>query len=193
MLFHAALRLAARVEVCGLELANLSEIKSASQLFHRVREAVGLLERTTPHLAARMRSSIKRIIIVPSGGAEGAYWSFLNACVLSADHVLKDSATSIAMTLAHEATHARLRRAGIIYHPELRARIEAICVQAEIELAQMLPNAHELLEEARKALDTRWWEGDASSNRELAQLQSLGVPAWLRRLRQFMKSKIRSR
>ncbi len=90
------------------------------------------------------------------------------------------------MTLVHEATHARVYRAGIRYLPRNRRRIEQICVRAEIDFATQLPDATLLADEARHALETEWWEDVPKRERELGQLRILGVPAWLIWLRKFL-------
>lgn len=85
------------------------------------------------------------------------------------------------MTLVHEATHARLHRAGVRYTHDLRERIEAICLKAEIDFGRRLPGAEQLVAEAQTALETRWWEAPSQQQREIGQLRALGVPGWLLR------------
>jgi hypothetical protein len=185
LMLGAALRLSDRRVIRGFEVANLSESNESGRLFDRLEGVLSMMHGVAPGIVARMRQSFSRILIMPSGGASGSYWSFLDGCALGAQHLLKDSDASVAMTLVHEATHARLHRAGIRYRPALRARIEAICVRAEVDFGQRLPNAEHLVAEAESALATKWWEPAAQEHRLRGQLLSLRMPAWLRTRRWF--------
>lgn len=182
LLFRAAMLMSKRTSVEGFEVANLSESKEDSELLRRVREVLLLISRTEPSFFRRMKQAVCRILIAPSGGAAGSYWSFLDGCALSAHHVLTDSTTSVAMTLIHEATHARLHHKGIRYTPQLRPRIEAMCIRAEVEFARRVPGTEQLVAEAESALSKPWWSGEAQKTRKLNQLRTLGVPGWLLRV-----------
>lgn len=186
LMLRMAFRLSDRRVIHGFEIANLSEVRHDTTLFGRIEEMLALIEGVEPHRTARMRRSFRRILVGPSGGAAGSYWHFLDACVLSADHLLTCSPASSAMTLIHEATHARLHRAGVPYAPELRERIEAACLRAEIDFGRRIPDAGGLVAEAEAALATRWWECTNQRDRESGQLRALGMPRWLMRLRRIL-------
>lgn len=53
--------------------------------------------------------------------------------------VLLRSPAALATVLIHEATHARLSSAGILYTPNLRSEVESICVARELEFVLRLP------------------------------------------------------
>src|SRR5690606_19512626 len=82
----------------------------------------------------------------------------IRTCGISAQHLMRDSPVSVAMTLAHEATHARINRLGGGYRDDNRDRIEILCTEAEIDLAARLPNAEHELAMARIALTTKPWQ-----------------------------------
>jgi hypothetical protein len=179
ILFRAAMLMSKRTFVEGFEIANLSESKADSELLRRVEDVLRLIAHAEPSFFRRMKQAVRRILIAPSGGAAGSYWSFLDGCALSAHHVLTDSTTSVAMTLIHEATHARLHQKGIRYTPQLQPRIEAICVRAEVDFARRIPGMEHLVAEAEDALSKPWWSDTARKSHKLNQLRVLGVPAWV--------------
>ncbi len=174
--FRAALRLSERRELWHFEVANLSESRTGDRLFERIDEVMGLIESVDPGRLARMRQSFGRVVVMPSGGPSGSYLHFLDGCGLAADHLLAASASSVAMTLVHEATHARLHRAGIPYNRKLRTRIEAVCLRAEIDFGRRLPGAAALVKEAESALETEWWDDDSEHRRAMAQISALRGP-----------------
>ena len=105
----------------------------------------------------------------------GTFWAALRACGLGADHVLCDPSASIAMTLVHEATHARLDQAGILYTAELRPRIERLCVRQKIDFCQRVPACSALMQSAVDAVSIEWWgERQANEGRRRQILRLLG-------------------
>lgn len=181
ILFRAAMLMSKSARVGEFEVANLSGSTAASELYRRVQEVLLLISRTDPSLFHRLKQAVPRILIAPSGGAAGSYWSFLDGCALSAHHVPTDSPASVAMTLIHEATHARLHHKGVRYTAELRHRIEEICTRAEITFARRIPGTEQLVAEAEEALSRPWWSDQAQESRKLSQLRALGIPTWMLR------------
>ena len=62
-------------------------------------------------------------------------------CYLCEKELAERADAVIAATLVHEAVHARLQRAGLRYWPDLRPRIEAVCVREEIAFVRLLAAA----------------------------------------------------
>jgi hypothetical protein len=79
----------------------------------------------------------------------------VQACVLDERYVLSETTTleQIALTIIHEATHARLERCGIDYDEKLRQRIEAVCLRREFAFVAKLPNGAKLRDELARTLE----------------------------------------
>jgi hypothetical protein len=187
-LWRLALFLSPRRQVEDFIVANLSESMETEALFAGVARAVALIQRWEPRRVPRMRRYVRRIVVGPSGGPAGSYVRALDACMLSAEHIVRDSTASVAMTLVHEATHARIECAGVPYAMPIRARIEALCMKEEIEFGALVPGAEGLLAEANRALESSWWENEHELAAREGQLRALGMPAWMRRPRGKRKS-----
>ena len=131
---------------------NLSDRADGDGVFQRLAQVLDLIERFDPGRLRRMRRYCKRIYIVPGGASEGSYWRSTNACALHVNHILSDSVLSVAMTIVHEAMHARIELAGIRYVSGRRMRIENACVRQELEFAELVPESGPEMQEARMAL-----------------------------------------
>jgi hypothetical protein len=90
------------------------------------------------------------------------------------------------MTLVHEATHARIAKAGITYKQALRARIERLCVEEEAAFADKLPQGQQLAADARRRLEEKWWETPAMFDRRVRQLRISGWPGWTLAIYRFL-------
>lgn len=80
---------------------------------------------------------VQHIVVWP--GDHTAYDS-LGGIHLASTHVREWSKQFLASALIHEATHLRIRSAGIRYTPDLRGRIEAICAKTQAAFLQRLPS-----------------------------------------------------
>lgn len=179
VLLRGAMALAGSSTAHGLEIVNLSRSEVDALIFNRVARVLQLIQQYDASQLRRILADVRRIVVTPPGGAAGSYWASVKACVLGAEHLLQDSCESAAMTLVHEATHARLERAGIRYTSANRARIESICLRAEIAFGRKVPGTELLVEEAKHAMNTEWWTDDAHSERRRHHLTVIGCPAWL--------------
>jgi hypothetical protein len=102
--------------------------------------------------------------------------------LLSAEYILKASAEQLALTIVHEATHARLWARGFDYRHECRRRIEERCVKEEVDFALRLPDGVQLADEAKAKLGDPWWTEGREFERRVRQLQELDRPSWYIRL-----------
>ncbi len=96
--------------------------------------------------------------------------------------------TDVAFALVHEATHARLERLGFRYTAQRRLRLEAICTQAEVALAEALPD-HVVrlagITHTLEQLGALYSEANLHAGRMHA-LRELGAPAWLVRAAEWL-------
>src|SRR5262245_53207892 len=95
----------------------------------------------------------------------------------------------IASVIVHEATHARLRRCGIGYNEDERARVEAICARRKLVFAAKLPNGERVRAAAVQCLEwcaiPSYWSNESRSEHErsaaVETLRYVGCPDWLAR------------
>jgi hypothetical protein len=126
-------------------------------------KSIELIRRELPAVYRRLRRDVRRVILVKAGGPE--YWPFAKAIVVKKTTVEQAEVALLAMLLVHEGTHARLWNIGIGYPVKERARIERLCVSAEVRLARELPDAAELEEFALDKLKNAWWTEAAIAER----------------------------
>ncbi|HWI26026.1 MAG TPA: hypothetical protein VN668_03595 [Stellaceae bacterium] len=159
----------------------------SSPVLRPVEEAHGLIKRYDRIRYDRLVHDFDRVWVRVLPAARGSFNYLLNACQIDERHVLADATRPelIALTIVHEATHARLMRCGIGYEEKLRARVEAVCARRELAFAAKLPDGQQAHAEA--ALDLTYspdiWS-DASRQAQIdedapAALRHLGVPEWL--------------
>ena len=143
----------------------------------KVASALGIISRFDPVRRARLQRDLTGILVWPFvvPGAAAQYISGYDVCALDAAFVRDRQALFIALTIVHEATHARLRRFDYVIHA---ARLERLCTEAELTFAMRLPNAELIQEYVRQSLE-RVQEIDHSKRGQLelglAELRESGV------------------
>lgn len=166
----------------GLEVADLTRGGSSPEARAKVGDAVDVLAHVDARRFRRLRSDVKRIGVTDIGGAgAGQYWHQLKACVLDSGYAIRTPAPVVAMTLVHEATHARIRRMGVRITPRTLDRIERICTRAELEFAVRSGN-QDALRIARRKLSAEPWKSVTPETVVRRQLTELGWPAWATKL-----------
>ena len=158
-LCRAAWRLAEHRELRGIQVgvspATL-DIEQAS--FAKIDDALALIETHDRRRFQRIRTDVRR---VHAFGVQdqylGAWEDSGKTCLLAADWVGRADTrpADVASTIVHEATHARLSRFG--YDELQRKRIEGICHKQEEVFAMRLPDAQDLVEQARRAQTRPLW------------------------------------
>lgn len=180
-LLRFIIRLCPRIHSEGFEIIDFAESGSElPSLGTRIGDAIRIIGERDPRRFARLRRDVDRFLIASVSGPE--YIHPLRACMLSASFVQRASSEQLALTIVHEATHARLSAMGINYDYPIRERIERACVREEVDFAARLPCPQELVAEAAAKLDDPWWTEEREFERRLRQLEQLGRPAWYRRL-----------
>ena len=169
----------------GLWIAT--DTDKSELVLERVEAALRLIKTHDPHRYNRIRRDLSRVWVRLLAGARGSFNASLSACELDERFVLDDKRTPVELTsvIVHEATHARIHRAGIRYRAELRHRIEAACFRAEATFARRVPHGESVAERAERWLKAspEYWS-DASLEREFVEgaaeaLRHLGVPQWI--------------
>jgi len=177
LLWKLLLLLAHRRVVDGYEVRVVRSASDRDEVFEKVRDALLLLEKHGPRFRARLSRDVNRIFVTDMWG--GSYVAGLKTCCISIDFVRSASALDLAMTIVHEATHARLSRLGFSYNKECRERLERLCVGAEIAFAGRVPGSEANIRKAQALLEKEWWTPDNYADATVAELRERGVPAWL--------------
>jgi hypothetical protein len=151
-----------RFDVGDLEVVNLTT-ETPDRAIEHLRVAIDLIRITSPNRLVRIHRDVRRVLLIWAGGP--IYWPYANGFAIDLVAAQDLPADRLALTIVHEATHARLWRAGFRYTPDIRERIEHICVRAELDLAERLPDAAELTNGLRKKLAQPWWTESALAER----------------------------
>lgn len=138
-----------RLDLGGLRLCvHKASAESVRQASANLRTAVALLDRYDPIRLRRICRDLKTgIIVFPTGStARAEYHRDVDVCFLRHDYVVSGHPGFIALSIVHEATHARMRR---LSHdtPKRRARMEQICIAAQIAFASRVPGISATIDE----------------------------------------------
>jgi hypothetical protein len=175
-----ALRLGRHERVHGVPLVDWVIFDETQAGFAEVRAALELVWRYDRRRFRRMLRDVDYVIVTNTAGTAGEHWRDIRSMLIDAGCAIRQVREATAMTIVHEATHARLWTRGVGRFPD-RARIEAACIRAEIEFVRKIPGAERLIVGSRMKLDSRYWE--ASRRDEVVVLVTrFGWPRWLRRL-----------
>lgn len=178
------LRLSKSISVDGLWIGAFCD-EDQGEVIQRVKSALDLIKAHDAKRYKQAIASFDRIWVSYLFGAVGQYAPELRRCRLDPGFVLSSSVETIASTIVHEATHARLINVGIPYAYENRHRVEKACIRQELAFAQRVPGAEELRRRINEKLllDPDVWSKEASSARfrEAFVESDGGLPKWLRR------------
>lgn len=174
----------------GVEVIDTIAPSADRTCLDRVTEALGLISATSPPVLRRLTRHVRTIVI---GTAGPFYAPQTSACLLHHGHVERGDAERLALQLAHEATHARLWKAGFRYAEHQRASIERACIRAEMRLARRLPNATLVFQESARKLNQQWWDNDDIDERLRASFVEDGLTSGQSRFLVWLNRQIRWR
>lgn len=126
---------------------------STDEVVSRLGQALGLIDRYTPHYGRHLRRDISGIL-VKRYACRGAYLFDSRTCLVELTFCVNPtiSLSQIAATLLHEGMHARLHALGSRLRSADRAREERFCRRAEIEFGRLVPDGAPIVERALEAL-----------------------------------------
>jgi hypothetical protein len=146
-------------------------------------EALDLLKTYSPQRYNRVRRSIRGVLIFGRNDEHGSYHKKWRICELNETFVAnpETTATAVASTLVHEATHGWLFDLGIPYDERLRHRIELICIKAAMFSVSKLPDSEPEVERCRQQLtiEPQHFSDASFLERDIGRLRELGCPQWV--------------
>lgn len=135
--------------VCGVNVYLLAPTREADHLAGNLEQVFRLVAQVDPRRWAQFRRDCSCVVVLERNRA--SFWPGLRACVLPAIHVGEDAHIIPAAQLVHEATHARIHRAGLRYLPDLADRMEVRCISEQLHfLARVSQEDFEGLETIRE-------------------------------------------
>lgn len=177
------MRASVRQQIAGFEVFLVGEEDQKSDYLLKLEEALALIARVDPPRFARLQQDLQYFLIYGPGTFRGSYVHELGMCRLDDEYVraASTSPADLALTIVHEAAHARLEHAGVRYSDAHRIRIERGCIAAQIAFARKLSASAALVErlrdQHRRAEEV--WSPAAARAHSIAALRRLGCPEWL--------------
>ncbi len=159
--------------------------------FAQLDTALALIDQFYTGGVTALRQLVHGVLVFGMEGHRLAYWnSRTRRCVLTESYVASADTTSesIALTLVHEAMHARLAALGERYRDGRRAHVEVLCGMAELAFARRLPSHDQLVAQAIYQIE-KWaaseeqfasqtvYEAHVRYLRSMAK--EVGVPQWV--------------
>ena len=177
---RAAVLLGRKQTVQGITVVDLVIRDEDRAALAAVGDAIELIARYDGARYRRMLRDVRYLVVTHTAASAGEYREDIRSILLDATNIVRQTPTSVAMVIVHEATHARLWRMGAGRHPD-RARVEGACVGAEIQFARKIPGTERLIAGAEAKLATRYWEGSRPGTAD-RYLKRLGLGKWARRI-----------
>jgi hypothetical protein len=177
-----------RQVVRGMEVVSIAEAHDLARPISKLGDALELIAVHDPLRFERLRKNIRRVLLSDGVGPE--YITSIGACILSVAFVENASTVQLALTLVHEATHARLWRAHIGRRLAKRDQLEHVCIKSERQFGERLRGADRLAALAvvdAELVGSKWWSRDALIQRRANEMRSLGLPAWLIQLSRHLR------
>jgi len=176
---RAAVATSDKRQICGFEVANLRSSK-ADVFEEELRAAFRVIESIDLVLFRGIRRRLRRIVI--ADGEVGYFSPDVIGAVIGAAYFERCTAEEIALVIIHEATHARLWSRGIRTTAARRARIEKICIDAEIAFAKKLPDAQTVIAAIWEKSANPWWTNEIHGERLASVVSSRGEQNWVTRI-----------
>lgn len=139
LLERRALRVSRTHNWRGFSLYDYEIYSNAAPPMSQLIEALELIERLDRRRFARIRRDLRGIMVRDGGGAQ--FRRYTRVVVVDGSSLRHRSVGFLALVIVHEATHARLNRAGFPPWRRLRPRLERRCLKEELSFAALLEQA----------------------------------------------------
>jgi hypothetical protein len=169
-----------------IKVAMLLPDKKGPAVFSKIDQALNLISEFDPRRFLQIRRDVKKIWVSAAQPGIAKWMDELQMCVLDRDYFCRDnvSASRMALSIVHEATHARLNKLKVKYTEDIRDRVERICIKSEIAFAKRLPDGQKLVEMAESKLKRpkSFYTNAQFQQRNLDALAELRKKTWLARI-----------
>jgi hypothetical protein len=129
----------------GFRLGTVGEKPLTAEQVRKIEGALGLIATFDPRRLRRSQRDLEAILVVEAmdgTGLRGAHMPGGRTCCLSREHVAESEPEHVAVTIAHEAVHARIDRLRPLIHwPSYRYRAEHRALREELAFIARLPQA----------------------------------------------------
>ena len=162
----------------GIVISTWDSKADHPALASKVLDALELIRRVDYRRYARLRRDVGRITLDRLQVA-GTFVPSAGGVFLDTSHVELAHVAELALTIVHEATHARIHRAGVKVDARVRSRVEHVCIGAEIDLAAKLgPKYSTLIDAAVQKRASANWSDAERFERRVRGLREAGLPSW---------------
>ena len=177
-------RLAHKETLCTIPVAILlPDADDTATCYPKIEAALRLIRDHDPRRFRHVQRYVRAIILSEHPMNFAQWLDDVRMCELARPYVIAPSTTPthLAGTIVHETTHARLFRLGIDYHESRRARVEAVCYNAELDFGSRMPDGAEVVQHAERALarDPSYYAASTFRQDNFEALRRLGCPEWL--------------
>lgn len=129
----------ARIEILGIRVRMAVSEEQVGLCRENLAAALALCKDLQPRVLRHLRAYVARIVVAEGRGPYAFFVPGSRSCYLSSELICSYPTPNVAVTLVHEATHARIHDRGILPLPGRVHRIERRCVKQEIAFAHQLP------------------------------------------------------
>jgi hypothetical protein len=169
-------RLPGSVVIGGLTVVPWDDDGLNLLLRARLALALELIDRYDPRLGTRLRRDVRGIWFIPAGNT---HWRrAMRVIALDLRWETLDTIEDLALTLVHEATHARHAALGVRYEGK-QARAEAACIRASMEFADRLEPGQVSDRPSLDALEDPWWTREKFAKKVAEAHKIMGMPPFL--------------
>jgi len=178
-------RLSDRRQIRGFHIGTVGlDGEPQALALDKVDAALNTIATHDPRRFRRIQRDVPRLLISGTRALFLGRWhDRLRICQLAEDWILNPStsSTSVASTIVHEATHARL--SVVPYSEKNSHRVERACHRQEEIFAKRLADGAHLVEQARRAQQRpeTFYSMKNRRAQAVAAMEALGWPSWLTR------------
>ena len=165
----------------GFEVVLAFKTVDADDVLEKLDDALAIIEQGDARRYQRIKRDLHSILVTKAGGPE--FLPPLFACLLGYQLIKDGTPLGLAFMIVHEGAHARLWRRGFRYDPQIRGRVERLCINEELRFAEAINSSPAVVGWVHEKLsNTDRWSDAGIQTRRAAELNELGMAEWLQRL-----------
>ena len=178
LLLTVMVRAAPRRSLGGFSVCCSNVSANCDAFFRQCGQALRLIGTHDPGRLRRMHRYVRTIAL--SGRGVSYYEPRLRTVFLDVALVSQDALT-VARTLVHESTHARLYWAGVRTYSRCPERHERVCVLQEADFVRRLPGSGSLVRQLEEQFARPWWDETSRRAHIKRFIERYNLPRWVER------------